>query len=170
MPVNGRDKGKSFELKVAHTLSDWTGQEFHRTPASGALRWKNNKQVVSDIVPPPAMDWIVSIECKCVEYPWELDKLLTHKSLFWKHWGQCTGDADRENMVPMMVFSKAYHDVMCAMRRDDFQMLEGAVPSYIELRDFTNKCHVAIFRLNDLTAAMTAEKFIKNLRLLHPDY
>ena len=61
---NSKAKGNGFELVVAKALTTWSGQKFHRTPASGALHWSNDKRVVSDIVPPQYMDFPFSIECK----------------------------------------------------------------------------------------------------------
>ena len=65
---NPKAKGNEFELKISKMLTEWSGQQFHRTPASGALHWSNDKRVVSDIVPPETLSgWPFSIECKKVE-------------------------------------------------------------------------------------------------------
>ncbi len=122
-PVNGKKKGNGFERKVAKMLSDWSGHPFHRTPMSGALHWSNDKRVVSDIVPPQELKWPFSVECKNVESSWEFNTLLESTCLFWKHWTQAQEDAIRENMVPILVFTKNYRNVFIALENHSFEQL-----------------------------------------------
>ena len=123
--INGKNKGNTFERKVAKILSDWSGQQFNRVPLSGALRWEtNDKRVVSDVVPPPSMKWPFSVECKCVEHDWDFSMLLIGTSTFWKHWEQANGDAQREEMIPMLVFTKNYRNTYVAIYKDVLNTLE----------------------------------------------
>lgn len=135
MPINSKAKGSGFELKIAKMLTKWSGSEFHRTPASGALHWKNDKRVVSDIVPPQELDWPFSIECKKVEYSWDFSNIIKGTSTFWEHWNQANDDANREEMIPMLVFSKNYRDTYVALQVDVFVRLfyKKEKPSYLSV-------------------------------------
>lgn len=129
--VNGKQKGNGFERKVAKKLTEWCGQKFNRTPMSGALRWDNDKRVVSDIVPPQSMKWPFSVECKCVESSWEFNTLLENTATLWKHWEQADSDAQREDMIPMLVFTKNYRNDFVAVYQETFSNLQlGSKKSY----------------------------------------
>ena len=122
---NVREKGKSHERKVAALLSGWAGEKFMRTPGSGNIRHFNDKRVVSDIVAPLSIGkFPFSIECKNVEYPWELNTYIEEKSLFFQHWKQATDDADREGLEPMLLFTKNYRDIFMVVNADTFKKLE----------------------------------------------
>lgn len=130
MPINSKQKGNDFELKVAKLLTEWSGEKFHRTPASGALHWENDNRVVSDIVPPQTLvGWPFSIECKKVETSWEFNTFIEGTSVTLKeHWKQCYGDAQREQMIPMLVFTKNYRDTYMMITQETFNKL-GINPS-----------------------------------------
>lgn len=104
--INGKAKGSNYERTVAKQFSQWSGLEFHRTPASGALHWENDTRVTGDIVPPPSIKFPFSIECKCREVPFDFDALLTGTSSIWEFWKQCLRDASRADLEPMLIFSK----------------------------------------------------------------
>lgn len=120
---NAKAKGNTFELTVAKMLTEWSGQKFHRTPASGALHWENDKRVVSDIVPPQNMNFPFSIECKNQEVPWDFDFILTGTSTIWKFWSQASEDAQSEQLEPLLVFKKNFRQIYAAMRTDTFILL-----------------------------------------------
>lgn len=134
--VNGKNKGGNFERKVAKQLSEWGGVEFHRTPMSGALHWDGDTRVISDIVPPQGLVWPFSIECKKVEYDWSFSNFIEGTSLFWEHWKQAYGDAEREGLIPLLVFSKNYRNTYAAMTVDVFLVLfnKKKKPNYITVK------------------------------------
>ena len=133
MPINSKQKGAGYERKVAKKLSEWSGYKFNRTPMSGALHWENDKRVVSDIVPPQNLKWPFSIEAKCVQYDWDFSFILKGTSTFWEHWKQAKDDASREDMIPMLVFSKNYRDSFVAIQVDVFVKLfnKKEKPNYL---------------------------------------
>lgn len=104
---NSKNKGSAFEREVAKALTKWTGHDFHRTPGSGALHWKNDARVVSDIVPPQDFpEWRISVECKCYSkqtYTCDFQSLLDESSTMWKHWEQAVIDAKRESLTPFLI-------------------------------------------------------------------
>ena len=156
--VKGKQKGNEFELKVAKMLTEWSGCEFHRTPASGALHWPNDARVVSDIVPPMELmekGWPFSVECKKVEYDWNMISILQGKTEFWKHWEQCRGDAERENLVPLLVFSKNFHPICAAMQSSVFTALEVDVD---HLTIHRSDCCLDVVVLSDLLEVIDCSK------------
>lgn len=102
---SSKNKGSSFELKTARELSKWWGETFHRTPASGALHWKDDKRVSGDIVPPDGSIFPFSVECKNHE-GWTLDTMVTNIGEFPSFWDQCTHDANEFSKVPMLIVKR----------------------------------------------------------------
>ena len=114
---NPKNKGNEFERKVVKMLSDWAGVKFMRTPSSGAIHNFKDKRGVSDIVAPLSIgNFPFSIECKNVECSWELSALLEGTSqTINKHWQQCSDDAAREELIPLLVFTKNFREVYAIM-------------------------------------------------------
>ena len=112
--MNAKNKGNTFERKVAKMLSEWAGVKFMRTPGSGAIHNFKDKRVVSDIVPPLSIgNFPFSIECKNVKCSWEFSTLLDRTSTtINSHWKQCEEDAKREGLIPMLVFTKNFRSIL----------------------------------------------------------
>lgn len=132
---NPKEKGNNHERKVAKMLSDWSGEKFMRTPMSGAIHNFKDKRVVSDIVAPLSIgDWPFSIEAKCVECSWEFNTFIEGTSMTLKeHWKQCCDDAEREGLIPMLVFTKNYRDIFIMITKEVFYQLDIEPESYINL-------------------------------------
>lgn len=161
---NPKAKGNAFELKIAKILSEWSGKKFHRTPASGALHWENDKRVISDIVPPQDLNWPLSIECKNVVYDWDFSLLIKETSTFWKHWKQATDDAKREGMIPMLVFTKNYRDTYVALLYKTFRQLNLGSEKVIYLADPNGGDFdetIVIMSLDNLLNNNTVEKILE---------
>lgn len=165
MPINSKQKGNDFELKVAKRLSEWSGEKFHRTPASGALHWENDKRVVSDIVPPQSLSgWPFSIECKKVETSWEFNTLIEGTSQTIKeHWEQCISDATREEMIPLLVFTKNYRDTYAILETKICEKLEFTPECYIKLH--ANGQDLLIFRFSEFLETYSLQSLL-NKKLL----
>lgn len=166
MSINSKQKGNDFELKIAKLLTEWSGQKFHRTPASGALHWENDKRVISDIVPPQTIpEWPFSIECKKVETSWEFNTLIEGTSQTIKeHWKQCKSDACEEEMVPLLIFTKNYRDVYAILRKEVCENLEFYPDKCIRL-DLCDE-HLVIFQLREMLDKISLEHILKNKELL----
>lgn len=167
MAINSKNKGSEFERKVAKLLTEWAGSEFHRTPMSGALHWSNDKRVVSDIVPPQELvdkGWPFSIECKKVEdAQWEFSNFIEGNSMTLKdHWKQCCDDAKREDMIPMMIFSKNRRDTFVMITKETLYQLEIEPECYINV---VYKEHdLVILKFSDFLSSISiGELMSKNL-------
>ena len=161
---NPKEKGNDHERKVAKLLSDWSGQKFMRTPMSGAIHNFKDKRVVSDIVAPLSLgNWPFSIECKKVENSWEFSSFIDGTSMTLKdHWKQCCDDAEREDMVPMLVFTKNYRDIFIMITKDTFYQLEIEPESYINL--VHKEQDLVIMKFSDLLSSISVEELLsKNL-------
>lgn len=163
MPINSKQKGSEAERKLAKTLSEWANCEFHRTPASGALHWANDKRVVSDIVPSQELvdkGWPFSIENKKVENSWEFNGFIEGTSQTLKeHWEQCVTDSQREDMVPMLVFSKNYRDTYVMIKQSTFAELGIKPESYMTLHN--QSYDLVILKLKDILSNITIEELLK---------
>lgn len=161
---NPKEKGNDHERKVAKLLSEWSGQKFMRTPMSGAIHNFKDKRVVSDIVAPLSLgDWPFSIECKKVENSWEFNAFIEGTSQTLKeHWKQCVDDSEREELVPMLVFTKNYRDIYVMITKDTFCQLEIEPVSYINL--IYKEQDLVIMKFNELLSLISVDELIsKNL-------
>ena len=160
--INSKAKGSTFERKVAKELSKWSGEEFHRTPMSGALKWSNDKRVISDIVAPNTLlekGWCVSLEIKNVETSWEFSNLLQGTSLTLNsHWVQCTADAEKEGMTPLLIFTKNYRDTFVMMEKSLFSQLNLEKVDHLEVHTEETLC---ILTLENLLKNTKVEDFCK---------
>lgn len=121
--VHGRNKGATFERKIAKQVSVWTGVEFKRTPMSGG--WNKS----GDITPkdPKAMiDFPFSIECKNQEC-WSVPAFFGCRK--WKNapkaisawWKQCEDDSVKHKKIPVLVFTQSNQPVFCMLNISDFK-------------------------------------------------
>lgn len=158
---NPKTKGNGFERRVAKILSDWAGVQFMRTPASGAIHNFKDKRVVSDIVPPLSVgNFPFSIECKKVECSWELSSIIEGTSQTLKdHWKQCSEDAAREGLIPMLVFSKNFRGVYAILRRVDFLSTKVDIYPRLEVH-LGDAFPLVIFRLKDFLATLSCAKLV----------
>lgn len=100
-------KGAGFELKMAKLFTGYWGQEFHRTPGSGAWSSTHAGQdsQVGDIVPPVDSGFPFSIECKNhgENDSWSLENAFSSNLEFPQWWEQCVEDARRAKLTPMLI-------------------------------------------------------------------
>lgn len=161
---NPKQKGNNHELRVAKLLTEWAGQKFNRTPMSGALHWDNDKRVISDIVPPQSLvGWPFSLECKNVETSWEFNTFIEGKSQTMKeHWKQCCEDAQREELIPLLVFTKNYREIYTVMAMEVFDELQIQA-DHMELKTWEH--HVVLLKFTDLLAEVSLTDLL-NRKLL----
>lgn len=161
---NPKEKGNNHERKVAKLLSEWSGSKFIRTPMSGAIHNFKDKRVVSDIVAPLSVgEWPFSIEAKCVECSWEINTFIdgTSQTLN-NHWKQCMSDSEREELLPMLVFTKNYRDIFVMITKDVFDELEIAPQSYITMKILSQ--NLVVMKFVELLSLISCEELIsKNL-------
>lgn len=94
--INSKVKGNRNEVSVARFLSEWTGVEFRRTPASGAIHvpldWLNGDVFCTN----KDFDFPFSVEAK------HYDKIYPKMKSDW--WIQTCNDAARINKFPMLFY------------------------------------------------------------------
>ena len=130
-----KTKGNTFEREVAKIMSSWSGEEFHRLPASGALRWHGKIWTFGDLLPPESFP--VVVECKH-HHEVSVDALLGNKrhgpgkgqiADWW--WGQCVPDAERaaeqtgRHCEPILVWKQDYGVARICIRE---QLLDRLPP------------------------------------------
>ncbi|AIW03501.1 RusA-like Holliday junction resolvase [Bacillus phage Moonbeam] len=109
-----KQKGSSYELKVAKFMTGWWGGNFNRTPGSGGMRWGTDQSIAGDIVPPKGMIFPFVIECKKHE-GWVMDNVLLNTGKPREWFSQVVTDARRVKRTPLLIFSRN--------RAKDFVML-----------------------------------------------
>lgn len=158
---NPKEKGNSHERNVANMLTEWSGHKFLRTPSSGAIHNFHDRRVVSDIVAPESLrDFPFSIECKNTEVSWEFNTIIEGTAAMWKQWEQCTTDADREEMIPMLVFTKNYRPIYVAIQQEIFDKLKIEPVSYLRVVGQEN---LVIIDFKEFLSLITVEELIKRL-------
>lgn len=167
LPINSKQKGSEFERKVAKLLTEWSGQEFRRTPMSGALHWENDERVISDIVPPLNLGFPFSIECKKQEVPWDFDFMFKGTSSIWEFWKQCSRDAQSEGLEPLLIFNKNRRDIYAMMRKDtaDILLMEKSI-RYLDIA-YTKFCTTTIVNFSDLLQCCSLQDFLTLRDRLH---
>lgn len=118
MAVNGKNKGNTFERKIANTLSarfeSHTGKKnaFRRNPDSGSFFGGSNKQrtedydldyaLFGDLICP--RNFRYSIECKHYKKPPSWQSLMIHSITQWDQWlSQAEQDATASNREMALV-------------------------------------------------------------------
>jgi hypothetical protein len=120
---SNKRKGKTFESRVAHILTEFTGVNFRRVPCSGGFN-KFGGVVVAEHVfsgdvlcDSPHFDF--SVEAKNRQ-DITLTALLKNPGTapFTKYWYQCVADAAVNNRRPMMFFKNAREDWVVITKHD----------------------------------------------------
>jgi len=107
--VNSKKKGNRGERGVVNFFKDWTRWDFHRTPSSGGLQWKDDNRIKGDIVPPEKkikkFPYVVEVKVRKKNKIEILDFLTGNvKNLIVDFWDQVTSDAKEVNKVPLLFF------------------------------------------------------------------
>jgi len=126
--VNSKQKGSEYERKIAKILSKYWGEDFHRTPMSGGLHWKEDNRVAGDIVTPPESVYPFTTECK-KRQEWSMDQLLKGTGEIEEWWNQAVGDSVRVKLKPLVIFAKNFSPDFMMLRYEDFKPLEDKIES-----------------------------------------
>ena len=103
--INGRNKGSTFERKIAKHLSDWCGYECRRTPMSGG--WSKQSGDITPKHPEDMIRFKFNIECKNQNIL-KVQTLFTFpkSTLIKKWWKQCSSEAKANKKYPLLVFTR----------------------------------------------------------------
>ena len=123
--VHGRNKGSTFERKVANDFTKWCSVHFTRTPSSGG--WNKT----GDITPkdPKAMvGFPFNVECKNQE-SFSSTMLIgcagtKPTKTIAKWWKQTTDDATKSKKIPLLIMSCARESVFVMMHKEMFVKLK----------------------------------------------
>ncbi|USL89290.1 protein D14 [Bacillus phage vB_BceH_LY2] len=105
-----KQKGSSYELKVAKELAEWSGENVHRVPQSGGggARFGSDTRMTGDIIFPVGSRNSFVYECKKREGS-TLEHLFKNIGEIKKWWEQVVMDSRRlreHGMSPCLIFSK----------------------------------------------------------------
>ncbi|UNA01527.1 holliday junction resolvase [Bacillus phage vB_BcgM] len=103
-------KGSTYELKVAKELSEWSGENVHRVPQSGAggYSWGADSRMNGDVVFPVGSRNSFVYELKKRE-GWDLSHLFKNIGQIKEWFSQVVTDSRRmksHGMSPCLIFSK----------------------------------------------------------------
>jgi Holliday junction resolvase len=114
---NSKKIGNRNERALAKFFKEWTGWDFHRTPTSGGLHWRNDKRVAGDLVCPDehksefpfcvetkTRKPKVSKKTKIQSMKIDIGELVTHgkDANIARFWFQSVSDAVEFNLEPIM--------------------------------------------------------------------
>ncbi len=102
--INSKKKGDRNEMIVAKLLSVWTGYEFKRVPASGGIG-SSHTLFVGDVVcvSPENNDFPFTVETKHYKHIPTKGELRGNSQIF-KFWQQALRDANKIDMIPLLMF------------------------------------------------------------------
>jgi hypothetical protein len=161
--VNSKAKGSEYERKIARLLGKWFGEEFHRVPQSGGLRWGTDSRVAGDIVTHPESKYPFTTECKKRE-KWDLEQVLKGTGDVEDWWQQSVNDSERVHLKPILIFSKNFAPDYLMIRVDDFmKVVPEKVPfNYFLVRVVGKELRI-VCNLEDFLGHVSKETVISEL-------
>jgi hypothetical protein len=162
--INSKKKGSEYELKIAKTLSKWWGEEFHRTPMSGGLHWKQDNRVAGDIVTPPDSLYPFTTECKKRE-EWSLEQVLKGTGNVEKWWQQSVNDGERVELKPILIFSKNFAPNYLMLRYSDFVEIAPQIVEFNYFVIYVNSEVRVICVLEDFLNSVPKEMIVSGFDL-----
>jgi len=134
-----KNKGASYERKIAKVFSQWSGKEFYRTPASGA--WASQRlgqdSQSGDIVAPSSINFPFSVELKNHEGI-SLENFMRSNGEIPQFFTQNIGDAVRAKKVPMLIVHKNRSPNYLAVPNNEI-MLSDLIDNHLDYMTTTIK-------------------------------
>ncbi len=123
--VNSRNKGHSFERKIATMLNNkFDTKEFSRSPGSGAFATTHNipdhLKIYGDLITPK--DFKFCIECKKGYNKENIYSLFNKRSELWKFIDQCEKDSKQCNKEPLIIFQQDRQKILAIVRSNTFNI------------------------------------------------
>ncbi len=155
-PGGGRQKGSSFERKVAKlivaTFAQYgiTKEDCYRTPGSGGHRFASKKDP-GDLVLSPALKKLFPYSVECKHYK-ELDWTMLlrpdqRRGHFGTWWRQACKAAQATDTVPLLIFKANRSDIFAMFPHSDMLNSKHLTPS---IRTTMDGVEVRIVRLKRL--------------------
>ena len=117
--VNSRNKGTSFERKIALMLNNkFCTKDFCRSPGSGAFATTHHipdhLKIYGDLITP--QDFKFCIECKKGYNKESIHSLFNNRSEVWKFIDQCERDSKLSNKEPLVIFQQDRQKILAIVR------------------------------------------------------
>ena len=119
-----KDKGGRGERAACKLLTAWWGEEFIRTPGSGAIATildRHDIGLTGDSITPESFPF--NVEVKWHE-GWYVEQLLSDKAKMWGWWEQARNQADYTSEKPLLMMRKNHNPWYFMMLLDDMPFLE----------------------------------------------
>ena len=147
--VNSRNKGNTFERKIAKLLNEHLNtKEFSRSPGSGAYATTHNLpeylKIYGDLITPK--NFRFCIECKKGYNKENIYSLLDYSSDLWGFVEQCEKDSEKSLKLPLILYQQDRKDILAITRADVFPAALNRIRIYKE-KDYE------IFRFKDLLSS-----------------
>lgn len=116
MAINSRNKGATFERKIANLLSEKLGYKFNRTPQSGAFSTKVNDDRLAGDLYSPDVDFAYVIECK--KYAtFNVEELITGAKQSLTKW-LTQLEKEKGKKKGLLIFQRDYGKIMAMIEED----------------------------------------------------
>lgn len=132
MPRKSKQKESRHLAEIIPMLKEWWGEEFAKTPGSGALRWGNGFWTFADICPPESCPFVIEAKFHAETDQDELlRKTLNNGKLTWYWYFQTIPDSIRASeemgrtLYPLMIYKVNRRANRIVLQHDLFQGLEG---------------------------------------------
>ena len=153
--INSRNKGNSFERKVALMLNNkFSTKEFCRSPGSGAFATTHNipehLKIHGDLITP--IDFKFCIECKKGYNKENIYSLYNKRSELWKFIDQCEKDSKACNKDPLVIFQQDRQKILAIVRYNTFNIDIKKIDIYRKSNKEYNNYSIYLFEdllLND---------------------
>ena len=154
--VNSRNKGNTFERKIAKLLNErFNIREFNRSPGSGAYATTHNLpehlKIHGDLITPK--DFKFCIECKKGYNKENIYSLLDYSSDLWGFIEQCERDSKKSCKVPLVLFQQDRRSVLAITRSNNF---DQNIPHIKIKKEF----EYDIYKLEDIIDSSTISWFL----------
>jgi len=123
-----KKKGTRGERKLAGLLEEWCGLKFHRSPASGGLRWRDNAAKVRGDLICEDESFPFSIEVKNRE-SWDFKTFMDGGGKIFEWFDQAWADARATEKIPLLFITKNFSPYYAVFVRADLtQFRRGEAP------------------------------------------
>ena len=130
-----KNKGSSFERKIAKIMGDWWDSKFYRTPMSGGSQLRHDYNLAGDLRT-PAEDFPFHIECKNQEALGKFHGFLySKKSAVWKWWDQCVSECP-DGQIPMLIFTKNHAPNFVMLPQNVWDKLSSSITVDVDTPSF----------------------------------
>lgn len=162
-------KGRKYESRVAHLLTEFTGVNFRRVPASGGFNKTGGVVVAQHVFSGDVIcddhRFLFSVEAKNRK-DMSLTALLKSPTtaMFTKCWDQCLEDAKTNNCKPMMFFKPNMSDDWVCLREQEIDSVTLCEMRHIKLNVYTESSQTpnpVIIDWNEFTKHVNANTLFK---------